>query len=157
LLIFRNGLSPFFCFPHHFIGQPSFIHDRKCLAASRAFQSRNSFTKKGPRGYRRRSKSREETPWGGQRQRGGGYRLSDFANQKARRIDGAQFLLALLRSRVTSRMADAQYSCRSRRLRIMPVGLTTTLAPFFQQECFSNSDQTDLVFPPPLLQRRRLS
>jgi hypothetical protein len=87
----------------------------------------------------------------------GDYRLSDFANQKARRIDGAQFLLALLRSRVTSRMADAQYSCRSRRLRIMPVGLTTTLAPFFRQECFSNPDQTDLVFSPPGLQRRRLS
>jgi hypothetical protein len=49
LLIFRNGLSPFFCFPHHFIGQPSFTHDRKCLAASRAFQSRNSFHKKKDR------------------------------------------------------------------------------------------------------------
>src|SRR5258705_12895075 len=46
LLIFRNGLSPFFCFPHHFIGQPSFIHDRKCLAASGHFNPRNLFTKK---------------------------------------------------------------------------------------------------------------
>ena len=138
LLIFRNGLSPFFCFPHHFIGQPSFIHDRKCLAASRAFQSRNSFTKKGPRGYRRRSKSREETPWGAAT--AGSYRLSGFANQKDPRIDEAQFLLTLLALalQISHRRRVGPCCCRSRRLRIMPLGLTNTLAPLFQLECFSN-------------------
>ena len=141
LLIFRNGLSPFFCFPHHFIGQPSFIHDRKCLAASRAFQSRNSFTKKGPRGFRRRSKSREETPWGAAT--AGSYRLSGFANQKDPRIDGAQFLLALLALalQISHRQRVGACCCRSRRLRIMPSGLTNALAPLFQQECFSNPDR----------------
>jgi hypothetical protein len=80
-----------------------------------AFQSRNSFTKKGPRGYRRRSKSREETPWGAAT--AGSYRLSGFANQKDPRIDEAQFLLALLAlariANVSDRAAVDHAGCAS--------------------------------------------
>ena len=104
----------------------------------RAFQSKEFIHKKGPRGFRRRSKSREETPWGAAT--AGGYRLSGFANQKDPRIDEAQFLLTLLALalQISHRRRVGPCCCRSRRLRIMPLGLTNTLAPLFQQECFSN-------------------
>ena len=138
LLIFRNGRSPFFCFPHHFIGQPSFIHDRKCLAASAHFNPRNLFTKKDRAAFAGGPSQGRKRP-GGQRQRGG-YRLSGFANQKDPRIDEAQFLLTLLALalQISHRRRVGPCCCRSRRLRIMPLGLTNTLAPLFQQECFSN-------------------
>ncbi len=48
--------------------------------------------KKGPRGFRRRSKSGRKRPGEGQRQRGvSSYRVFYFANPKAPRIDEAQF------------------------------------------------------------------
>jgi hypothetical protein len=65
------------------------------LRCYQVFQSSNSRAKKGPRGFRRRSKSGRKRPGNareGQRQSA----VADvhFANQSATRIDGAQFLHA---------------------------------------------------------------
>src|ERR1700722_14811512 len=50
------------------------------------------FQEKGPRGFRRRSKSGRKRPGEGQRRRGvRGHRVSYFANRKIPRIDEAQF------------------------------------------------------------------
>src|SRR3979490_2089012 len=70
LLIFRNGLSPFFCFPHHFIGQPSFIHDRKCLAASRAHFNPGIHSQKRTARLSPAVQVKGGNALGGQRQRG---------------------------------------------------------------------------------------
>jgi hypothetical protein len=72
---------------------------------------------------------------GGSDSGGGGYRLSGFANQKDPRIDEAQFLLTLLALalQISHRRRVGPCCCRSRRLRIMPLGLTNTLAPLFHR------------------------
>jgi hypothetical protein len=88
---FLKRASSLFKFSTHSIGSA------RCF---RAFQS----GKKGPRGFRRRSKSGEETPWEGSDS--GGHRLSCFANQKGPNVDGAQFLLTIFCSRFIFRRAD---------------------------------------------------
>src|ERR1700686_5871638 len=61
------------------------------------------FQEKGPRGFRRRSKSGRKRPGEGQRQRGwGSYRVSYFANPKAPRIDESQFFADVSRFRVAT-------------------------------------------------------
>jgi hypothetical protein len=95
---FLKRASSLFKFSTHSLDQLQFlIGSARCF---RAFQS----GKKGPRGFRRRSKSGEETPWEGSDS--GGHRLSCFANQKGPNVDGAQFLLTIFCSRFIFRRAD---------------------------------------------------
>jgi len=82
------------------------------------------YLKKGPRGFRWRSKSGEETPWGGQQQPTS-RRVSFYANRKAPRIDGAQLLLTFyifarcvisaLPDRVRFRDRVVEGGCRDRK------------------------------------------
>jgi hypothetical protein len=74
--------------------------------AAFAFQ-RSVFQEKGPRGFRRRSKSGRKRPEKGQRQRGwGSHRVAYFATPKAPRVDEAQFSPHV--SRATVRIAADQ-------------------------------------------------
>jgi hypothetical protein len=57
-----------------------------------------TYLKKGPRGFRRRSKSGRKRPGEGS-DSGGAVAYLIFANQKAPRVDRAQFLLAIHISR----------------------------------------------------------
>jgi hypothetical protein len=57
-----------------------------------AFFKQSVFQEKGPRGFRRRSKSGRKRPGKGSDSGGrGSYRVAYLANQKASRIDEAQF------------------------------------------------------------------
>src|ERR1700694_3743656 len=85
-----------FLFPLRLIDQLSFTIMITSLFPS--IPSPATYLKRGPRGFRRRSKSGRKRPGGGQRQRRS-CRVSYFANQKAPRVDRAQFLLALHVSR----------------------------------------------------------
>jgi hypothetical protein len=90
--------------------------------------------KKGPRGFRRRSKSREEMPR--EDPTAGSCRVACFANQKAPRIDGAQLLLthyifAWLMRRIRADRAGGS-------LLLVFLGLTAAL---FQQECAHDPDR----------------
>src|ERR1700681_549011 len=67
------------------------------LRCYQVFQSSNSRAKKGPRGFRRRSKSGRKRPGRAATAGGwGSYRVAYFANQTVPRIDEAQFLLTFL-------------------------------------------------------------
>jgi hypothetical protein len=71
------------------------------------FFQQSVFQEKGPRGFRRRSKSGRKRPGEGQRQRGvGSHRVSYFANPRAPYIDEAQFSAHV--SRATVRIATDQ-------------------------------------------------
>jgi hypothetical protein len=71
------------------------------------FFQQSVFQEKGPRGFRRRSKSGRKRPGEGQRQRGvGSHRVSYFANPRAPHIDETQFSAHV--SRTTVRIATDQ-------------------------------------------------
>jgi len=137
LLIFRNGRSPFFVFHTILSANPlSFMIGSASLLPRISIQ--------GIYSQKRTARLSPAVQVKGGNALGaataGGYRLSGFANQKDPRIDEAQFLLTLLALalQISHRRRVGPCCCRSRRLRIMPLGLTNTLAPLFQQECFSN-------------------
>jgi hypothetical protein len=93
------------------------------------FSSNLFSNKKGPRGFRRRSKSGRKRPGEGQRQRGwGSHRVSYFANPKAPRIDEAQFSARALRFCVATVRIAADHVG----------GGTDTL---FQKECSDNPNR----------------
>lgn len=71
----------------------------------RFFSSNLHFKKKGPRGFRRRSKSGRKRPLG-RAATAGGHRVSYFANPRGPRIDEAQFSAHV--SRATVRVAAHQ-------------------------------------------------
>src|ERR1700687_90253 len=77
--------------------RPTLVYDHDCFAVSKHPQSSHLFEKRTAR-LSPAVQVREETPRGGQRQRRS-CRVSYFANQKAPRVDRAQFLLALHVSR----------------------------------------------------------